>query len=266
MQLLTTKCLNTSVALSYLFLGEEGLQHAEYCSLQQVKARADDNARVVQSLIAEVRKPITTRQLYYILMSDGKFSAPDHPRFFPGHVFILEAIPGAPPTFFMYQSYIGHYTLSGAIARHNGTLEMSFEETLQMLEGIKHVVTTDVWDQRCVDVWQNMTFVDTGPDAGAANLFGSDPRNQLYLCFRKAPVSACFANLRRFLKDKQQELLNTAIGVDEVWMAELFSRQDAAPLTKGQLLARIQEMLDGFSETAGGGASRRTRRQTHVRH
>jgi hypothetical protein len=254
MKLLTTKCLNTSVALTWLLLGDKGLRNAEHCDVSSTRKRhrmgVDTNTGVARALVHDIlHAHDTQRQLFYILMTDADFPFPRGddrpPARFVGHVFLIEKIPPCPgsgtdqPTFMMYQSYIGRYTLSGHMANLGGTLEVPFARMARWVEGIQHAVTCGVWDERCVALWDDMCNVDSRA------LLGSITRDHLLLCYRKSALDLCMERLTDYLKDKRHQLLtDDTTPMGEVWGdPNLYDAYDARPLTKAQLISAVEDML-----------------------
>lgn len=205
MRLLTTKCLNSSVSISYFLLGyKKGIAMSNYCDTHLTRKRhndgIDNNLQIVQQLKKDVlNRNFKYRYLYYILMTDASFPMKDQPdRFFPGHVFLLEKIPGKPtPSFYFYQSYINEYDINGHYHKNNKTLKMPYNRTAELMDRLAYIITNPVWDERCVRFWKDFTHVDT-----SKTLQGSSSGNQFFICYRKTKATACLEHVKRYVDDK----------------------------------------------------------------
>lgn len=227
MGLLTTKCLNTAVMIMFFMLGARGLQKASTCDSRLViqkhtnsnVTKRETNKDVYSKMRAKIlRKKASSRELYYILMNDNSFPYPaalnKEDAFFPGHVFILEKIPGNPePFYYMYQSYINEYDLNGHLERHKKTLRMTYAETKALMSKIGYIVgvTRDyarprplTWDENCVQFWKDFTFVDT------SDILGSITENHLFICCASSKVKGCVKNIEKYVTDKEREVREKA--------------------------------------------------------
>ena len=89
MQLITTKCLNTSVMLMLLMLGEHALHHTHQCDVQNVRERFHAAVSTSQTgqfsdasaLRDAVLRPLAPggRRLHYVMLTDGNMPAPNAP-------------------------------------------------------------------------------------------------------------------------------------------------------------------------------------------
>lgn len=213
MRFLTTKCLNTAVMLSVFMLGKErGIAVANYCDIYKTRERhqrgEDSNRNIVSDLRRGVlNKNFKKRQFYYILLTDGNFPYEEEGRqaaFFPGHVFIIEKIlskvPGDPPIYYIYQSYINQYDLK----KHrslNKSLRLSVDKLQTILSGLDYILNqVSVWDEECVRFWKELTFIDT------SELIGSQCKGNIFLCVKNESLDACLTHINRYVKEKMMEL------------------------------------------------------------
>lgn len=205
MQLLTTKCLNTSVMLMFFLLGPvKGISKANKCDSNRVKEMHKNglvtNTQVTSQMMSTIlRKGRKYRQLYYILMNDAEFPYPQSNQnaFFPGHVFIIEKVPSQnEPYFYFYQSYINEYDLKGHVAKHNDTLKMTYQEVAELLKKIHYIIHNGVWDEDCVRYWKDFTYVDT------SNILGSITKDNLFICCVSSKVTTCIDRIRKYASTK----------------------------------------------------------------
>ena len=213
MRFLTTKCLNTAVMLAVFMLGKDkGIEVANYCDTHQTRERHqrgdDSNDIIVQNLRRGVlSRNFKKRQFYYILLTDGHFPYEEEGRqaaFFPGHVFIIEKIspkvPGDPPIYYIYQSYINQYDLKKHRSM-NKTLKLSMNKLNTILSGLDYILNkADVWDEECVRYWKELTFIDT------SNLLNSTCKGNIYLCIKNESLDDCLVHINRYVKEKMFEL------------------------------------------------------------
>lgn len=217
MQLLTTKCLNTAVMLMIFMLGaKRGIAKAERCDAnfmmtEHMNGRMKNSSMLSYMQRKLLRRGTKFRELYYILMNDNQFPYPNSSEqaFFPGHVFILEKIPGDPePMYYFYQSYINAYDFKGHVENHGNTLKKSYADVQKMFSQIQYIVQNGVWDDKCVEYWKDFTYVDT------SSIKGSITQGKLFICCSVARVTWCIehiqsyvnTNLRRFKRMSADEL------------------------------------------------------------
>lgn len=258
MGLLTTKCLNTAVMIMYFMLGERGLRkasscdsrdvvkrHTEYLEKNSIQDKFASNKQVLAKMRRQImRKSSKTRELYYILMNDSSFPYEGKMKpnaFFPGHVFVLEKIPGYPtPYYYIYQSYINKYDLKGHLKYKNNTLKMDYEETRKLLDKLKYILTqTKVWDDNCVQYWKDFTFVDT------TNIKGSITEGNLFICCASSKVLSCMENIEQYAKTKLDQLQN----VDEAQKHGTYGNvtryhTNERILTNSEMRDRLTELLN----------------------
>lgn len=196
-QLQTTKCLNTAVIMLYLFAGVDALEDTAFCDVPNVRKRAttaDFSFNVWTALRAELLRepsPNLPRMLFYVMLTNGYLPSTIDPRkkiMFPGHVFVLERMHGG-TRFNMYQSYIGHYDLSGQIDLAK-SLSMSRKRMTQVVDGLGRVVMKEVWDDAATRDWKTVSLVDESRFLGHAVL------GNISLCFRTVTTDSCVEHLR----------------------------------------------------------------------
>jgi hypothetical protein len=209
MRLLTSKCLNTSVLIAFFMAGKDkALMMANYCDTRATAKRhqegTDNNKTIVEKLTKDVLyKRVEYRYLYYILMTDATLPMDDpneKGKFFCGHVFIIEKIPGNTPYYYFYQSYINEYDFKGYIKKHNNTLKKTYQEMEVMLNKIKYILLNKYWDSNSVKYWKDITYVDT------TQLLNSKPSNNIFLCFKKIKLKQCVENISKYVKSKLEQI------------------------------------------------------------
>lgn len=241
-ELLTTKCLNTAVMLMYFLKNNRGLFHARYCSSTKLTERRNNNIDVVNSLTASIlSNRIKYRKIYYILMNDASFprSTGGGSGFFPGHVFLLEKIPKSGkkkhPTYNVYQSYINKYDLLGHYEKNSKSLEYSYEQTEELMENLKYILTVGVWDEKCVEAWQKFTYVDT------SDLLGCITKDYLYICYSYDDITHCIDGVYSYIKDK----LDKTPDNDEVYgNPNYYDNHEVKPLTNREMRIQLNEILN----------------------
>lgn len=214
MRLLTTKCLNSSVMLAIFMLGKEkGISIANYCDTEKTRSRHKNNEDDNNEILYWFRKDIlyknikSHRYFYYILLTDGKFPFEDVNKpyaFFPGHVFIIEKFPStsnnSTPNFYFYQSYINEYDLDGHIKKNNNSLKLTYDKLKQIVEGLIYILNVTKWDDKCVEYWKLLTFVDS------SYLKDSICKGNFFLCVKKARVYDCLKHIEEYTKSKLEEI------------------------------------------------------------
>lgn len=199
-QLQTTKCLNTAVIMLYLFAGESALDATAFCDVPNVRKRAttaeySDNVWLDMraQLLAEPR-PDLPRMLFYVMLTNGDLPSKSDPAkklMFPGHVFVLERLHGG-RRFNMYQSYIGHYDMSGQIDLAK-SLGKSREAMTTVVDCLGRVVRKDVWDEEATRDWKEVSLVDE------SRFMGHLVRGNICLCFRTVTTNSCVDHLRTLI-------------------------------------------------------------------
>ena len=244
MKLLTTKCLNNSLMIAYFLLGKKGIDIADYCDTNAVQERhaskVDNNVVLIDKLEKQMlHKVCAYRQLYYILMTDSEFPHDDGTvRNFPGHVFIIEKIPGVgEPTYYFHQAYINQYDYAGHIKKNKG-LELSYTEMKRILQQIRYVLSNPTWDAKTVKYWKEITFVDT------RHMLGAQSGGKMFLCFKKAKVSECVGRLEKYARDKLKGIAKLKIDqMNEIYGNEAAYGHDQNPLTVAEMKSSLEKML-----------------------
>lgn len=255
MQLLTTKCLNTAIMLSIFMLGKrKGINIANYCDTERTRERhlkyKDNNNSIISTFTKDIlntRKKY--RELYYILLTDGKFENKDinkPPLFFPGHVFILEKIPSQSilqeQYYYFYQSYINNYDLKDHIKKNNNTLKLSYTKTQELLNNLNYILNCDIWDKKCIDIWKSFTFADT------THLKDSFSKNNLFLCIKKARVIDCLKHIQKYTLEKLNEIDKSPISkINNIYGDNSLYDLRQTPLTIKQMKVQLQHLYKDIS-------------------
>lgn len=246
MRLLTTKCLNTAVMISFFLLGrEKGIKVADYCDSHNTAKRHTEynttnykslNEKLVKSLMVDLLKPIATREMFYILMTDNYFPFDDPEKekaFFCGHVFVIEKVTKGPiPVFYFYQSYINEYDLNGK----DSIKKMSYRQTESMLKKLEYVVMNEYWDATTVKYWLDITHVDT------SKLKGSKSKGKIHLCYKKAKVRTCLGNLKKYTDQKIKEIKNHAADPDAIYGDRALYDDRVQPLKVGEMMTTLNNL------------------------
>ena len=252
MRLLTTKCLNTSVALLYFIIGKNGIKIADYCdtraTIQRHKEKVDNNQQIVLSLKNELLfdKKDNKRYIYYILLTDGYFpyaNSSKQSAFFPGHVFIIEKIPSCnankKPSFFMYQSYINEYDLAGHFKNNNGSVKLSYTRTANIIKNLTYILNTETWDDKCIEYWKDFTFVDT------SHMKDALCKDQFYVCYKEAVVNGCIRNIKQYVKTKLSDIKTKSATMNMNGIYGNAKRYDDSqiPLTNSEMKYNLENLL-----------------------
>lgn len=141
-------------------------------------------------------------RLHYILLTDSdmKLSGSDSPdtMMFPGHVFTIDQRPGN--EYHLYQSYINAYDMKTEINMYaNGSTRRGKLWMKQFFIGLKHFISTDVWDKKCADFWQFLTHTD------ATKFIGYD-KSEIYLCHNSISTHDATKHFKSYISDKIDEL------------------------------------------------------------
>lgn len=252
MKLLTTKCLNTSVMLAVFMLGKEkGISIANYCDTEKTRERHKNNIESNNSILSWFKKDILSknikshRYLYYILLTDGKFpfENPVDPNktyaFFPGHVFIIEKFPSSngTPNYYLYQSYINEYDLEGHVKNNKNTLKLDHDRLKKILMGLVYILNVEKWDDKCVDYWKILTFVDS------SYLKDSVCKGNYFLCVKKARVYDCLTHIESYTAQKINEitpLVNT--NKNQIYGDKTIYDERQTPLTVFQMYTNLKKL------------------------
>ena len=252
MRLLTTKCLNTAVMLSVFMLGKKrGIAIANYCDTEKTRARhmsnKDDNNTILSNLKHDILKKcpkLKQRLFYYILLTDGKFPYEDKDKasaFFPGHVFIIEKMPldqtNGQHNYYIYQSYINQYDFKEHIKRNNNSLKIPYDRLATVIDGLVYIMNTKQWDEKCVEFWKILTFVDS------SYLLGSYCHNNFFVCVKKARISDCLKHIQHYTAIKLKELKpKLQKESHEVYGDISLYEKTQKPLTVGKMYIKLQQL------------------------
>jgi hypothetical protein len=245
MRLITTKCLNTGIMITFSLLGQKGLEMVDECdsnlTTQRHKAGIDNNAQVLKQLRNQLASNRERRsKLYYILMSDGYFPQDNRAsKYFPGHVIIVEKHFDhiAQKHFFRFhQSYINKYNFK----QYNSVVNkfITLENVNNILDGLEKVMTSNVWKKSNVKIWSKLTSVDT------SDLLNTVSKDKFFLCFRKAEINRCVSSLRKYVKSKLIEMqMNKNKQPDAVYGNTSLYLNPNIALTNNQITQELQELL-----------------------
>jgi hypothetical protein len=245
MRLLTTKCLNNAVLMSYFMLGKKGIKIANACDSVKVQERHSNKVDNNTTILIKLRKTLLNkqckyRQLFYILMTDSSFPHDDGmSRHFPGHVFVIEKIPGNPdPIYYFHQAYINQYDYAGHIKRNNNTLELSWDSAKRMIEQIHYILLNPTWDENSVKYWKDITFVNT------KNMLGAKSQGKMFLCYRKAQVTDCIDRLEEYTKLKLKQISKLKISkLNETYGSAALYDSDQNPLSVIEMQRSLKKLL-----------------------
>lgn len=250
MRLLTTKCLNTSVALLYFIIGKDGIKIADYCdtraTIQRHQEKLDNNQNIVTSLKQELLfdKKDNKRYIYYILLTDGYFSYADSSKqsaFFPGHVFIIEKMPSCDknkkPYYFMYQSYINEYDLAGHFKNNSGSVKLSYTRTTNIIKNLNYILNAEVWDDKCIEYWKDFTFVDTD------HMKDAKCKGQFFICYKEAVVNGCIRNIKNYVKTKLTNLKTKSKNMNDIYGNSKRYDESQTPLTNSEMKYNLENLL-----------------------
>lgn len=247
MQLRTTKCLNTGILLMTMMAGQKGLDAVTYCRNNTVIERHRNgettNYQVMDELCHTLlSKKFKNRQLYYILITDGKYQRGSEEEYFPGHAFVFEKYKeNGKVKFNLYQSYINQYDIQGHFERYNSTFEISRERMAELLNDLSYVLLKDVWDSRCSQIWEEFTKVR------ATQFEGFDTRDRMFLCYRAITLQGCIENIERYVRDSLQKVRSASVESPH----EIYGDPDKyvekhLALTNSQLEQQLQVLLDSI--------------------
>lgn len=255
MRLLTTKCLNTSVALLYFIIGKDGIKIADYCdtraTIKRHQKKKDNNQNIVTSLKQDLLfdKKDNKRYIYYVLLTDGYFpysNSSKQSAFFPGHVFIIEKIPSCDPnnpnkkpSFFMYQSYINEYDLAGHFKNNNGSVKLSYTRATNIIKNLSYILNTESWDDKCIEYWKDFTFVDT------SHMKDALCKDQFYVCYKEAVVNGCIRNIKNYVKTKLTDIKKKSANINMNGVYGNTNRYDEnqIPLTNSEMKYNLENLL-----------------------
>ncbi len=266
MQLITTKCLNTSVMLMLLMLGEHALHHTRQCDVQNVRERfqAAVSASAPQAgefgdasaLRDAVLRPLAPggRRLHYVMLTDGNMPAPvtasspggKQGKYFPGHVFVVEK--GA-EGYHLYQSFVGKYDLVQHIEHRGGSLLLTERQMALVLEALVRFTASAVWDERCSRDFSLLTHIE--PQVFDGLFGGATKRDAVLLCHREVALEKdCSHALRRYVAEKAAALGPASAATPSADDSRVYgdpalyaaAPRGAVPLTVAQVRAGLADL------------------------
>ena len=251
MQLITSKCLNSAVAIMFFFLGMKGLKHANYCDSNALVERAkqghQDNSKVVTKIKSSLlRKNVKSRYVNYILFNDGYFPMGTGQIYFPGHVFVVEKVPsvnGRDPTYNLYQSYINKYDLKGYFEQNKNTFKYSYQQMKSLLEKFNYILNAPSWDAKCVQYWKDFTFVDT------SNIQGANHQGKLFVCFSNEKLVKCVENIEKYTKDKLKQIRNHPYKHEVYGNADYYKNDTVKPLSYHEMQQNLQNIIKDINNS-----------------
>lgn len=260
MRLLTSKCLNTSVLIAFFMAGKrKGLKMANYCDSNETTKRHEstdpaykdyNNPTLIEKLYKDLmHKNVKYRYLYYIMMTDSylpmKNGSPEK-KFFCGHVFVIEKIPGENgglPFYYFYQSYINEYDFKGHVERNNNSLKLDYKKMNEMILKIKYILLNNQWDSTSVKYWKDITFVDT------KQLLGSQPAEKIHLCYTKTKLKHCIENVSAYIKEKLSDISKLKIeDMNKIYGDTSLFDSDQQPLTAYKIKTSLEKLQNQIIE------------------
>lgn len=206
----STKCLNTSVLLWFLFLGKRHVDRdAKRCDVDRIMDRGDASLHVLDALDLDVlssrRRGSASTTLWFVLLTEATLHTPANESvYFPGHVFILERYADR---YWIYQSYVDHYDLAHHVIRWKSStgsreaFRASKPNVIRILKLLRRVFTPDtLWDAECTREWQWFTGIDL------SNLEGGASGRDIRLCVAKRSSKTCARRMRRFIDREVRRL------------------------------------------------------------
>jgi hypothetical protein len=244
LRLLTTKCLNTAIMLGIFMVGYKKTKEiADFCDTVATRKRhsdnLDDNPTVLKHFKQDVlNKKTRSRYFYYIMLTDGNFVKSNGTTvYFPGHVFVIEKLPGA-ASYNMYQSYINQYDLDGHITKTGNNTRISYEKMQLLLEYLDYILNTEIWDEEAVKKWKSFTFVDT-----TETFLGAKCKGHYFMCFKKAMVKNCMAHIRKYTKNKLKQVKPIALSrPQEIYGYHDKYDKNTVPLTNIQMYKQLNKL------------------------
>jgi hypothetical protein len=270
MQLLTTKCLNTAVMMAYLML-DDASATTQACDVTSVKkdyyaqkSHPPSRDERFATLHDAVLNDDTSHRLFYIMLTDGIMvrkglrscsvdentgdyvpkaggatgnagnagnAGKGSTRTFPGHVFVIER---DADTYYLYQSYIGHYTLQQHIDlvqngrnSRNTSYAMDRGAMAVMLGGLKDVVRDNrPWDAASSAAWERFTHT---PPAHSQQFEDYVPcETTMRPCYREVKIDGCFGKLIKLVDKHTMRLKDRALVSD----AEFYTKPYGNPVYK----------------------------------
>lgn len=204
-----TKCLDTALVATAVYLGKEAKRIRDQCDvdnilklrnriLNRVKEPALMEVEMVKMFQRELLNPRNqnTRCIYYIMINHCNGDAPpgvESPKemMFTGHVFVIERKPGA--QFYIYQSYLDHYSLPTFYENNGGHFNISVEDLRTFFTSLQSFFKGGVWTEQWNETWRKFTHADENP------LINYRFSNKIHFCYRMIPTETCTKTLRQLI-------------------------------------------------------------------
>lgn len=255
MQIITTKCLNTSAMLMMLMIGEFAVRQAQQCAVGRVKGdfeaalppqrAAFGDAAAFRAAVLRPAAP-GERRLHYVMLTDGQMEMPDArpPAYFPGHVFVIESVGSGSSGFNLYQSYINAYDLDGHVEHRGGRPYLSRAQMTKVLGAVVRFVGSAVWTRECSADFALLTHID--PGAFDRPFLGAKKASVVLFCHREVIMTAgCTGALRAYIARKAVEVALTPRSEDGRTFgdASKYGANGQRALTVGEVRAGIAGLL-----------------------
>ena len=211
MQMILTKCLNTSVVLVMLLLGSAGLSTASECSVDATQKRntpiKQNNTIIAKATMDAVLKPLSVQEkgrLHYIMLTDSYLKKTvnnsEQRVYFPGHVFVIEVFPGG-SQFGLYQSFINEYDIQQHYEHRGNTMYLNRAQMkLVLQEGVVNFMSFEEWTDECSKCFSLLTHLE--PEAEIINRFIGANKSGILICHREAAIGSCAEHLVAYVKGK----------------------------------------------------------------
>lgn len=150
-----TKCLNTGILISSLFLGTDvSKSFVTQCDNEVVKRQ--DRLTSLHH-IKKLERYLQSHQngVFYVIMSDGVFDKKntfDATQYFPGHIFVIEK--HSAKSFTVIQSFVGEYDISSIRGCK------SFKSMKFLIKMLNDLYVENRWTQKTTKDFMRLTDVD----------------------------------------------------------------------------------------------------------
>lgn len=214
-----TKCLNTAVAVMYLFLGPRAMTLTQHCDTHLVRPRymnMRQRARQVNDgspfnpstfVLGACREEVfkhekRDRNLYYLMITDAMLpDARGSQTLFPGHVCVLEKLPSG--NFNLFQSYINQYDLRQYYHKNAQSFNVPSTLIVRIFDELDNILRNDgVWTSSTTRLWYDFTHVNAQDFEGLK--FGGN----VHFCYRRVRATDCTNHLKKLLNAKDTSRLS----------------------------------------------------------
>lgn len=211
-----TKCLNTAVVVTTLYLGTKALDYTKSCDVPTVIARHnemisrtkkrnsdtafDPTIFYLRNLTKSLFSNDDKRWLYYIMITDADISKSSNASssqgtvLFPGHVFVIEKVHKT--QFFIYQSYINHYDLNGHYEQNTNSFKISKRVLQNVFKELDLMFTNGNWTQATTKAWKTLTHVNSPEFEGLRF------KDNVHVCYRQVELQTCTDTLKQLISQK----------------------------------------------------------------